>query len=706
MLPLFNPNHFLLSFSRCQSLSLQLLEELEPRHNHFSLDIPFLHDHGLQFDDEVYRLHLAKAMSKPCYIIACYTTLHKQKVSSVSHKRLNDVRSQSIWRSGSLKNLSSLINPDHNISDPLDDGFRAAPDCRIHSECNDPIFRCFSLARVAKDLASKSPEYREEYTKVAEDTQSFAKDLLSMCKTTSEVDLLLSEPTGSSYFLRNSAQMKYPRLRLAVEINLKEFVGHMYCQQILTQQWVGRTSWIGKSFLVKTFITILQILLTPIFACGHVLKLIVNDIDEALESNNKLVHITVNKMKKMELFVNLESPINRCMSFLLSVFVMMFVLVETVISPVAIDHFSKIDPENIIRLQSHHYILMFMIVAFVFREIEDLMSVRSIWMYFKFDFWRIYRIINQTLIIIALLFQIHLDLSLNKKFTSMNCYHNCTLVDINFGEYEAEITITSSLYSTAATVSCIYFFFWMQLHEKIGPIVIYATNVISDVITVSIMYIIILVAFTSGIIFTLGTERINEQFDKNKLMNGTGLGEEYVINFAKTLETLFWHSLGPGEPHAASQVTVLPKLLMGMYQTISAIIFMNLLVAIMNATVQRIEDKKLLYWKFARTAVWIRFFDEARALPPPFNIINVFRFLWCPVLRLLSRKKKLGMVDFLTETDKKMEQQAKHKELILSLIKRFQDGQKQAEEEASQCTIRDMKEEILEELKNMKHVAL
>ena len=161
--------------SRCQSLSLQLLEELEAKQNHFSLDIPFLHDHGLQLDDEVYRLHLAKAMSKPCYIIACYTTLQKPKVSSVSHKRLKDIRSQSIWKSGSLKNLSSLMNPDHSVSDPLDDSFRAAPDCRIHPECNDPIFRCFSLARVTKDLASKSPEYREEYTKVAQHRVNFAE---------------------------------------------------------------------------------------------------------------------------------------------------------------------------------------------------------------------------------------------------------------------------------------------------------------------------------------------------------------------------------------------------------------------------------------------------------------------------------------------------------------------------------------------------
>ena len=211
-------------------------------------------------------------MSRPCYIIACYTTLQKQKPLDISHKRVGDIRSKSIWRTGSLAKLTSIVNPEHFSTDPLDNNFRAAPDCRIHHECNDPIFRCFSLARVAKDLAASSPEYREEYNKVAEDTQCFAKDLLSMCKNTSEVDLLLSEPAGTSHFLRNSARMRYPRLRLAVEINQKEFVGHMYCQHILTQQWLGNTSWQGKSFWIKSVHILLQMIFTPIFACGHIAK--------------------------------------------------------------------------------------------------------------------------------------------------------------------------------------------------------------------------------------------------------------------------------------------------------------------------------------------------------------------------------------------------------------------------------------------------
>ena len=39
--------------------------------------------------------------------------------------------------------------------------------CTLHAECNDPIFRCFDLAKSATKLANKTPEYRSEYEDVA-----------------------------------------------------------------------------------------------------------------------------------------------------------------------------------------------------------------------------------------------------------------------------------------------------------------------------------------------------------------------------------------------------------------------------------------------------------------------------------------------------------------------------------------------------------
>ena len=43
----------------------------------------------------------------------------------------------------------------------------------------------------------------------------------------------------------------------------------------------------------------------------------------------------------------------------------------------------------------------------------------------------------------------------------------------------------------------------------------------------------------------------------------------------------------------------------------------------MNTTVQRLEDRKHLYWKFARTSIWLEFMKDGIVLPPPFIIVSM-----------------------------------------------------------------------------------
>ena len=63
--------------------------------------------------------------------------------------------------------------------------------------------------------------------------------------------------------------MKYPRLRLAVEQNHKEFVGHMYSQQVLNQVWYGRLeNWQEKGLFSKTLHAVILLLLLP----GNIVK--------------------------------------------------------------------------------------------------------------------------------------------------------------------------------------------------------------------------------------------------------------------------------------------------------------------------------------------------------------------------------------------------------------------------------------------------
>ena len=43
-------------------------------------------------------------------------------------------------------------------------------------------------------------------------------------------------------------------------------------------------------------------------------------------------------------------------------------------------------------------------------------------------------------------------------------------------------------------------------------------------------------------------------------------------------------------------------------------------VNLANTTIQKIQDKRLLYWKFERTQIWIDFINDGYVIPPPFLI--------------------------------------------------------------------------------------
>ena len=47
------------------------------------------------------------------------------------------------------------------------------------------------------------------------------------------------------------------------------------------------------------------------------------------------------------------------------------------------------------------------------------------------------------------------------------------------------------------------FIYWLQLHEKFGPIVINMSRVVNDIITIFFTYIIVCMAFSFGLIFLL-----------------------------------------------------------------------------------------------------------------------------------------------------------------------------------------------------------
>ena len=198
-------------------------------------------------NDEIKDLKILRLMASSAYVFSCYLSAVETSGITTNAKR------------GSSGNCSCMQNEktkEYHVC-PANDYFIPVTNCREHPECNDPIYACFDLANLGTKLAEKMPEYGEEYQEISKIAQNLPVQLMDQCSNTKDVELLLDEDSGTrKYFtafqtVQIGKTMKYPRLMLAIEMNHKEFVGHMYCQQTLKREWFCYITWSGTSTLYK-----------------------------------------------------------------------------------------------------------------------------------------------------------------------------------------------------------------------------------------------------------------------------------------------------------------------------------------------------------------------------------------------------------------------------------------------------------------------
>ena len=210
---------------------------------------------GNEKNDERKELDILRLMVTPAYVFSCYLAIlnmdSKQKRSECSCV-LNSTE-----RVGMMNETQFHLCPDNGNFVPFSN-------CRQHLECNDPIYTCIDLACLGSTLAKRKPEFATEYQGIVQKAKDLSVQLLDQCSSTNDVETLLEEDSGSrKYFnfsnkgasISSGEEMRYPRLELAIELHHREFVGHMYCQQMLKREWYCNRTWAGTSNLYKVLET-------------------------------------------------------------------------------------------------------------------------------------------------------------------------------------------------------------------------------------------------------------------------------------------------------------------------------------------------------------------------------------------------------------------------------------------------------------------
>jgi hypothetical protein len=512
--------------------------------------------------------------------------------------------------------------------------------------------------------------------------------------------------------------MKYPRLRLAIEHNHKEFVGHMFCQQTLRQEWHGGIAWQGRPVTYKLLHFVLQVLLAPIFVSILLITDMGRDLKDLWNVNIPTVEmVKAAKMPKKAMLwfiyqsnhvkLNLDVPLNRFLVFTGYYVIFVGLVLKTTLANEETSTFEDV------RFEFYHYILSIYSISMLWQDFLTLITLRSYKAYFKF--WRVYDLLLHITLFLALLFRLlqvqnfsfRLHLGICDDKTSSECIQFLDTRKTLF-EYEG---VFWAFASTQALMRLIY---WVQLHEKVGPVVINMSRVIVDIFSIAGSYLLIALSFSTGLVFILTTEHYRNNY---AALNSAGAKTNYTAyaeSFSKMFYLLFWTTLDPGPkdeiPDEGVRGTVATILFIS-YQVLIIVVLLNLLIAVMNATVQKVHDRKQLYWKFARTSVWSEFFDRISGIPIPFAIINVawtiFYYSIMACLKLVKivkarygrqrSKTSFGIEGSPQQCDFKTEQREKrmkHAHLVLRLIDRYKAKNEVAAEDLNKVNMDNLKQDI------------
>lgn len=129
----------------------------------------------------------------------------------------------------------------------------------------------------------------------------------------------------------------------------------------------------------------------------------------------------------------------------------------------------------------------------------------------------------------------------------------------------------------------------------------------------------------------------------------------FFFSVFESSQSLFWASfgmvdLGSFELSGIKTYTRFWGLLMfGSYSVINVIVLLNLLIAMMSNSYAMIDEHSDTEWKFARTKLWLKYFEEGSTLPPPFNIFpRPKMFLkWCGIRKKDKLRRMSTKVMFL-----------------------------------------------------------
>ncbi|RUS87233.1 hypothetical protein EGW08_004985, partial [Elysia chlorotica] len=426
----------------------------------------------------------------------------------------------------------------------------------------DPILTAFRLSWELDHLALRENEFKDSYSQVhvgAIVRQSGCPVSKTMTGQTFSI-CPISSPTGCVIF-----------------------VAHPHCQQLLTSIWYeGLPGWRKRNGFMKFLTCIGLILLLPFISLYYLL------------------------FPRSRIGQMLRSPFMKFLYHSASFGVFLFLLVcastDIISNSPKRERFRGPEPSEL------EWMIVLWVTGFVWAECKQLWDeglkayIRQWWNWLDFIMLSLY-LCTFSLRLVAY-FQIE-----------SGRYGPREMRREEWPQSDPTI-ISEGLFAIANVFSFARIIYLFQANQYLGPLQISLGCMLIDIAKFLFIFFLVVSSFACGLNQLYWYYSDSDPDD-----------EDLFFTLFSSYVTLFWSMFSLTAPQkleirsTQTFTRTVGELMFMAYHGMAIIVLLNMLIAMMSSSFQEIENHADMEWKFARSKLWMGYFDEGSTLPAPFNMI-------------------------------------------------------------------------------------
>ncbi|XP_030384079.1 transient receptor potential-gamma protein isoform X1 [Scaptodrosophila lebanonensis] len=575
----------------------------------------------------------------------------------------------------SLRHSRSRINAYRALASPS----------LIALSSKDPILTAFELSWELRRLSFLEHEFKNEYQELRKQCQDFATALLDHTRTSHELEILLNhDPTGPIY--EHGERMHLNRLKLAIKLRQKKFVAHSNVQQLLASIWYEGLPGFRRKNMALQALDIIRIgILFPIFSIAYILAPY-SSIGQTMRK--PFIKFICHSASYFTFLFLLMLASQRIETFIGG----WFMAAEPTPTTSKYSQVEEVPTKRGAKPTFIEWLILAWVSGLIWSEVKQLWDV-GLQEYLN-DMWNVIDFVTNSLYVatvalrVVSFFQVQKELATNA--------HASSLPRERWDTWDPML-ISEGLFSAANIFSSLKLVYIFSVNPHLGPLQVSLSRMVMDIMKFFFLYVLVLFAFGSGLnqllwyYADLEKKRCPEVSPNSVLlnMNGTNDPNACIVwrrfsNLFETTQTLFWAVFGliDLDSFELDGIKIFTRfwgmLMFGTYSVINIVVLLNLLIAMMNHSYQLISERADVEWKFARSKLWISYFEEGGTCPPPFNIIPTPKSIWYAfkwMRRVFCSGSSAARREHLKTIRRKAQQASdrdfKYQQIMRNLVRRY-----------------------------------